>query len=248
MSQTTSQTRAFLAAVYRLYEHSGFAMPLRWRSRSSCRCSRSASSSARSPVSWAGGELAAKAVSMLFEILPAAVAQALVPQVEQILGQSRIDLLTFGGFLALFFATSAVETLRAALNGAYRVVETRSYPACLGLSMLLVFFSAVSMLVLAWAVVVGAGAGRSARAAYHADIPRQLMAWPSGTLCHRRRDDRSPAVCISPLARSRQTQCFRRVARRRRNGRALARDRRLLLGVSGPQQLHALLRRAFRNS
>ncbi len=86
-----------------------------------------------------------------------AVAGALMPQVENIMGHSRIDLLTVGGFLALFFATSALETLRAALNGAYRVHETRPYPVCLGFGMLLVFVSAASMLVLTWTVVVGPG-------------------------------------------------------------------------------------------
>ncbi len=149
--------RTLLAAIYRLYEHSGFAM---------------ASAVAFSFVvslfpfciflgalasMFGGRELAAEAVGQLFQNLPPDVAKALVPQVEAIMGQTRIDLLTVGGFLALFFATSAVETLRAALNGAYRVVETRPYPICLGLSMLLVFVSAASMLVLTWAVVVGPG-------------------------------------------------------------------------------------------
>jgi membrane protein len=147
--------RALLAAIYRLYEHSGFAM---------------AGAVAFSFVVslfpfciflgglaglFGGRELAAEAVTQLFQNLPQAVAEALAPQVEAIMGQTRIDLLTFGGFLALFFATSAVETLRAALNGAYRVVETRSYPVCLALSMLLVLISGASMLVLTWAVVVG---------------------------------------------------------------------------------------------
>ena len=71
------------------------------------------------------------------------------------MGLSRIDLLTVSGFLALFFATSAIETLRAALNGAYRVRETRPYPLCLLISMLFVFVSAISSLVLTWAVVFG---------------------------------------------------------------------------------------------
>lgn len=147
--------RTLLAAIYRLYEHSGFAM---------------AGAVAFSFVVslfpfciflgglaglFGGRELAAEAVTQLFQNLPADVAKALVPQVEAIMGQTRIDLLTFGGFLAFFFATSAVETLRAALNGAYRVVETRPYPVCLGLSMLLVLISAASMLILTWAVVVG---------------------------------------------------------------------------------------------
>ena len=54
------------------------------------------------------------------------------------MGASRIDLLTFGGAIALFFATSAIETLRSALNGAYRVHETRPYPLCLLITMLFV--------------------------------------------------------------------------------------------------------------
>jgi membrane protein len=149
--------RTILESIFRLYEHSGFAM---------------ASAVAFAFVVslfpfciflgalaglFGGRPLAAEAVTRLFQILPQAVAQALVPQVENIMGHSRIDLLTFGGFLALFFATSALETLRAALNGAYRVHETRPYPVCLGLSMLLVFVSAASMLVLTWTVVVGPG-------------------------------------------------------------------------------------------
>ncbi len=147
--------RTVFSAIYRLYEHSGFAM--------------AGAVAFAFVVSlfpfciflgglaglFGGRELAAEAIHQLFQNLPADVAEALVPQVEAIMGRTRIDLLTFGGFLALFFATSAVETLRAALNGAYRVVETRSYPACLGLSMLLVLVSAGSMLVLTWAVVVG---------------------------------------------------------------------------------------------
>jgi membrane protein len=147
--------KTVLAAIYRLYEHSGFAM---------------AGAVAFSFVVslfpfciflgglaglFGGRELAAEAVSQLFQNLPPDVAKALAPQIDAIMGQTRIDLLTFGGFLALFFATSAVETLRAALNGAYRVAETRPYPVCLGLSMLLVLISGASMLVLTWAVVVG---------------------------------------------------------------------------------------------
>ena len=147
--------RTLLAALYRLYEHSGFAM---------------AGAVAFSFVVslfpfciflgglaglFGGRELAAEAITQLFQNLPSDVVNALVPLVEAIMGQTRIDLLTFGGFLAFFFATSAVETLRAALNGAYRVVETRPYPVCLGLSMLLVLISAASMLILTWAVVVG---------------------------------------------------------------------------------------------
>lgn len=152
---TRKPRRTLLESIYRLYEHSGFSM---------------AGSVAFSFVVslfpfciflgalasvFGGRELADQAVQQLFQILPQQVAEGLVPQVQNIMGNRRIDLLTFSGALALFFATSAIETLRAALNGAYRVAETRSYPLCLLLSMFFVFVSATSMLVLTWTVVVG---------------------------------------------------------------------------------------------
>jgi membrane protein len=102
-----------------------------------------------------GRELATQAVEQLFQILPQGVAAGLAPQVEAIMGRTRIDLLTVSAGLSLFFATNAIETLRTALNGAYRVVETRPYVLSLLRSMLFVFASAVSMLVLTWVVVVG---------------------------------------------------------------------------------------------
>ncbi len=147
--------RTLLEALYRLYEHSGFAM---------------AGAVAFSFVVslfpfciflgalagiFGGRELATQAVEQLFQILPQGVAAGLAPQVEAIMGRTRIDLLTVSAGLSLFFATNAIETLRTALNGAYRVVETRPYVLSLLRSMLFVFASAVSMLVLTWVVVVG---------------------------------------------------------------------------------------------
>jgi membrane protein len=102
-----------------------------------------------------GEERAKEGVKQLFEIVPAPVAQALAPEVMEVMGRSRYDLLTFGAFIALFFATSAIESLRAALNVAYRQKETRPYPVCLLESSVFVVLSAVGMLVLTWGVVVG---------------------------------------------------------------------------------------------
>lgn len=151
------QQKTILEAVYRLYEHSGFSMagavafsfvvslfPF-------CIFLAGLAGIVGSP------ELAKQAVEQLFETLPSGVAEALAPQVVSIMGTTRIDLLTFGGVIALFFATSAIETLRAALNGAYRVHETRPYVLCLLISMFYVFVSAVTMLILSWAVIVGPG-------------------------------------------------------------------------------------------
>lgn len=154
MSEKKSQ---LLKALYRLYEHSGFSL---------------AGAVAYSFIisifpfciflaGLAGligtPELAQRAVAHLFDILPKDVASVLAPQVVSIMSNTRIDLLTVGGGIALFFATSAIETLRAALNGAYREHETLIYPLVLLRSMLFVLISGVSMLVLTWAIIVGPG-------------------------------------------------------------------------------------------
>ena len=103
-----------------------------------------------------GGEaLAKQAVEQLFEMAPAPVAEAIAPEVMAVMGRSRAGLLTVGALVALFFATSAIESLRAALNVAYRVKERRSYFWCLMESALFVVLTAVGMLVLTWGVVVG---------------------------------------------------------------------------------------------
>jgi membrane protein len=103
-----------------------------------------------------GGEaFAQQGITRLFEIVPAPVAEALAPEVMAVMGRSRFDLLTVGALISLFFATSAIESLRAALNIAYRQKESRPYFMCLLESSAFVILSAVGMLVLTWGVVVG---------------------------------------------------------------------------------------------
>lgn len=102
-----------------------------------------------------GRDLAAYAISQLFEAVPNPVAVALAPEVERVMGQSQYGLLTIGAAISLFFATSAIESLRAALNVAYRVKEARSYLWCIAQSSLFVFASAAGMLVMAWGVFIG---------------------------------------------------------------------------------------------
>jgi membrane protein len=102
-----------------------------------------------------GPQLARPAIDQLFQILPQPVASALVPEVQSVMTSTRPELLTLGGVLALFFATGAVETLRIALNTAYRVKETRPYLLCLFFSVLHVVVSAATMLLLAWLTIIG---------------------------------------------------------------------------------------------
>jgi membrane protein len=147
--------RAVFEALYRVYEHSGFALAGAVAFAFILSLFPFCIFLGALSGIFGGRELADQAIGQLFDILPRPVAEGLTPEVDAVMGKSRIDLLTASGFLALFFATSAIETLRAALNGAYRVHETRPYPLCLLISMLFVFVSAVSALFLTWAVVVG---------------------------------------------------------------------------------------------
>ena len=102
-----------------------------------------------------GAGLAKAAVEQLFQVLPGPVASVIEPEVMAVMGQSRFGLLTVGALVALFFATSAIESLRAALNIAYRVKETKTYPMCLLQSAFLVLLSALGLLAMAWGIVVG---------------------------------------------------------------------------------------------
>jgi membrane protein len=102
-----------------------------------------------------GEERAKEGIKWLFQMVPAPVAEGLAPELMAVMGRTRYDLLTFGALISLFFATSAIESLRAALNIAYRQKETRSYVRCLLESSGFVVLSALGMLVLTWGVVVG---------------------------------------------------------------------------------------------
>ncbi|MGI9524075.1 MAG: YihY/virulence factor BrkB family protein [Hyphomicrobiaceae bacterium] len=146
--------RAVLEAVYRLYEHSQFSMAGAVAFSFLVSLFPFCILLAALSGIFGGPDLAKSAIDHLFQVLPPDVAKALVPQVESIMTSSRIDLLTLGGAITLFFATSAIETLRAALNFAYRVRETRNYFVCLGLSMLHVCVTAVVLLVLTWTALV----------------------------------------------------------------------------------------------
>ena len=67
------------------------------------------------------------AVHLVFDIWPEQIAAPISREVINVLTVQRSDLLTYGALLAGFFASNGVESLRTALNRAYRVAETRSF-------------------------------------------------------------------------------------------------------------------------
>ena len=171
--------RAVFEALYSVYEHSGFALAGAVAFAFILSLFPFCIFLGALSGIFGGRELADQAIAQLFDILPRPVAEGLTPEVDAVMGKSRIDLLTASGFLALFFATSAIETLRAALNGAYRVHETRTYPLCLLISMLFVFVSAVSMLVLDLGRCCGSGTGRALSTRMGQAISRDDVDWHS---------------------------------------------------------------------
>lgn len=96
--------------------------------------------------------LADEAVSDLFQTWPKEVATPLAGEVRQVLTQTRAGLLTIGGVLALYFASSGVEALRVALNRAYGVKELRPWWLLRIESIGYVFIGAFALLT--WALLV----------------------------------------------------------------------------------------------
>lgn len=149
-----NQPKTLLSAVYQLYEQSGFTLAGAVAFAFLLSLFPFCIFLGALAGVFGGREVADAAVAHMFDVLPNSVAEALAPEVSSIMGNSRFDLATFSAAIALFFATSAIETLRVALNGAYRVEENRNYLLCLLISILFVLVTAVSMLILTWALIV----------------------------------------------------------------------------------------------
>jgi membrane protein len=72
-------------------------------------------------------ELADEAAQILLQAWPAEVAGAISGEIHEVLTTQRSGLLTLGIVLAVYFASSGVESLRIGLNRAYDVKETRPW-------------------------------------------------------------------------------------------------------------------------
>src|SRR5688572_4787630 len=99
-------------------------------------------------------ELANEVAQILLEVWPTQVATPLAKEVQNVLGTARGDVLTIGVLLAIFFASSGIESLRIGLNRAYGVTETRSLWLMRLESIGYVIIAAIAMLVLAFLVVL----------------------------------------------------------------------------------------------
>lgn len=72
-------------------------------------------------------EFAITAVHLIFDTWPPSIAKPISDEIIQVLTVPRGGLLTVSVLAAAYFASNGVEALRASLNRAYRVVESRPW-------------------------------------------------------------------------------------------------------------------------
>ncbi len=101
------------------------------------------------------GTLADEVADIILEAWPREISGPIAGEVHNILSVKRSDVVTLGLVLALYFASSGVESLRVGLNRAYGVRETRAWWFTRLESIAFVVAGAVVMLAFALLVVLG---------------------------------------------------------------------------------------------
>jgi membrane protein len=100
-------------------------------------------------------ELADEVARILLETWPTEVASPIAAEVRNVLTTARGDVLTIGAVFGVYFASSGIESVRIALNRAYNDTERRRWWYLQLESIGYVLLGAVTLLVLAFLVVLG---------------------------------------------------------------------------------------------
>jgi len=99
--------------------------------------------------------LADEVAKLLLEAWPEEVAGPIANEIHKVLTTTRGDVLTVGVALAVYFASSGIESLRIGLNRAYGMMETRNWFLLRLESIGYVLIAAVALLALAFLIVLG---------------------------------------------------------------------------------------------
>jgi len=99
--------------------------------------------------------LADEVARLIVAAWPREVADPIAAQIHKVLTTSRGDILTAGFVLAVYFASSGIESLRIGLNRAYGLTDQRSWWLLRLESIGYVLVGAVALLALAFLVVLG---------------------------------------------------------------------------------------------
>src|SRR4030081_148182 len=100
-------------------------------------------------------DLADQAASLMLQVWPLQVADALSGEIHDVLTTTRRDALTIGVVLAVYFASNGVESLRVALNRAYAVIEPRRWYWLRLESIGYTLIAAITALAMAFLIVLG---------------------------------------------------------------------------------------------
>jgi membrane protein len=99
-------------------------------------------------------ELADEVAQILLETWPSQVATPIAKEIHHVLTTTRGDVLTIGVALAIYFASSGIESVRIGLNRAYGLTEHRRWWLLRLESIAYVVVAAIALLVLAFLVVL----------------------------------------------------------------------------------------------
>jgi membrane protein len=99
-------------------------------------------------------DLADEVAKMLLDAWPAEVSEPIAYEIHSVLTVTRGDVLTIGVALAIYFASSGIESVRIGLNRAYRIGEQRAWWLLRLESIGYVLLGAVALLALAFLVVL----------------------------------------------------------------------------------------------
>ena len=99
--------------------------------------------------------LADEVARLIVATWPPQVADPIAGEIHSVLTTARGDILTLGVVFAVYFASSGIESLRIGLNRAYGLKETRPWWLLRLESIGYVLVSAISLLAMAFLVVLG---------------------------------------------------------------------------------------------
>lgn len=100
-------------------------------------------------------ELADEVARLLLDTWPDEVAAPIAREIRVVLTTTRGDLLTISVALAIFFASSGIESLRIGLNRAYGMIERRYWFLLRLESIAYVIVGAMALLAMAFLIVLG---------------------------------------------------------------------------------------------
>jgi membrane protein len=100
-------------------------------------------------------ELADEVARLLLDTWPNEVAAPIAQEIRVVLTTTRGDLLTISVALAIYFASSGIESLRIGLNRAYGMAERRSWLPLRLESIAYVLIGAIALLAMAFLIVLG---------------------------------------------------------------------------------------------